>query len=329
MKNILVTGGAGYIGSHTVRRLLKEGFNVVVIDNLYHGHRESIPSNVKFYKEDLENYKKVSDICLQEKIDAVIHFAAFIEAGDSMKDPLSFYENNVRNTINLLSALETSGVRKIIFSSTAAVFGDPEEVPMNETSKKDPINIYGKTKLMIETILKDVASVEKLNYGILRYFNAAGADEDGDIGEDHDPETHLIPLILQVPLQKREKVFIFGNDYPTKDGTCIRDYIHVNDLADAHILALRKLIETDENFEYNLGSGSGYSVKEVIETCEDVIGESIPKEIVEKRLGDAPILIADSSKIKVELKWAPKYDLKAIVKTAWNWHKNNPEGYKK
>jgi UDP-glucose 4-epimerase len=324
---ILVTGGAGYIGSHTVKKLVNEGFDVVVIDNLSKGHRDSLTSGIKIYVEDLENHKKVSEICLNEKISAVIHFAALIEAGESMKIPLRFYENNVRNTINLLAALDKANVRKILFSSTAAVFGDPEEIPMNENSKKCPTNVYGKTKLMIETILKDVSSVKKINYGILRYFNASGADESGELGEDHDPETHLIPLALQVPLGKRNKIKIFGDDYPTKDGTCIRDYIHVNDLADAHISVLKKLLETEENFEYNLGSGKGYSVKEVISACEAATGKKIPVEVVDRRDGDAPILIADSKKIREDLGWQPKYNLNKIVSTAWNWHSKHPEGY--
>lgn len=324
---ILVTGGAGYIGSHTVRRLVREGFEVIVVDNLSQGHKSSIPADIPLYTEDIENYEKIAEICIKEKIDAVVHFAAFIEAGESMKDPLKFYKNNVRNTINLLIALDKSNVKKILFSSTAAVFGDPEEVPMKESSKKKPTNVYGKTKLMIETILKDIASVGNINYGILRYFNASGADDAGDIGEDHYPETHLIPLTLQIPMHKREKIMIFGTDYPTKDGTCIRDYIHVNDLADAHILALKKLILTEDNFEYNLGSGEGYSVKEVVDTCEQVTEKKISSENHPRRAGDAPILIADSKKIKSELGWEPKYNLKKIVHTAWNWHMKNPQGY--
>ncbi|MBT3405580.1 UDP-glucose 4-epimerase GalE [Candidatus Woesearchaeota archaeon] len=324
---ILVTGGAGYIGSHAVRRLVTAGFEVVVIDNLSKGHKVALPSECKLYVEDLKNQEKIYDILSIEKVDAVMHFSASIEVGESMKDPIHFYENNVRNTINLLLAMTRAGVNKIIFSSTAAVFGDPEEVPMKEDSKKAPTNVYGRTKLMMETIIKDLASVGNLNYGILRYFNAAGADDSGDIGEDHDPETHLIPLILQVPLKQRDKIFVFGRDYPTKDGTCIRDYIHVNDLADAHILVLEKILDAKVNCEYNLGSGNGYSVNEVIAMCEEVVGMPINTEEAPRRAGDAPILVADPSLLKKELGWEQKYNLRKIISSSWKWHKSHPRGY--
>ncbi len=321
MVKILVTGGAGYIGSHIIRFLIKENMDIVVIDDLSTGHRESVAKSIPFYKCDLSESDKISEILKKEKVDAVIHLAGSISVGESMLDPLKYYQNNVINSINLLKAMEMIGVRKIIFSSTAAIFAG-ENKPLNEDSKKAPSNVYGRTKLIIENLIKDINATGKMNYGILRYFNAAGADDEGDIGEDHSPENHLIPLILQTALGKNKKVQIFGTDYPTKDGTCIRDYIHVNDLAEAHVLILKKILNTNNNFEYNIGSGIGYSVKEVISSVRQITGIQIEEELVSRRKGDSPFLVADPTKIKNELGWFPKYDLKKIITTAWKWHKN-------
>ena len=325
---ILVTGGAGYIGSHTVRLLQSTGYSVVVVDDLIQGHRQSLPEDLPLYQVRVGEKEKIEQICKKHNVEAALHFAAWIEVGRGEREPLVFYENNVSQTIRFLSALRTAGVDKIIFSSTAAVFGETSEKPLAEDDLKAPASVYGRTKYTIETILQDIAQTGKLSYGILRYFNASGADDAGDIGEAHSPETHLIPLILQVALQQRESISIFGTDYPTRDGSCVRDYVHVNDLASAHILALEKLLQGQGNFSYNLGSGDGHSVREVIECCRAVTGHTIPAVETPRRPGDVATLTADSRRIQEELGWKPQYNLKRIVETAWRWHKAHPNGYK-
>lgn len=322
---VLVTGGAGYIGSHTVRVILKKGYEVVVYDNLVNGHRKSLPRGVELIEADLADVEKLDLVFAKYKFDAVVHFAGFIEAGESMKDPVKFYRNNCVNTLNLLETMMKHDVKNMIFSSTAALFGYPDQMPITEDTKMCPINVYGETKLIIEHMLRDFDIAYGLKSICLRYFNAAGADF--EVGEDHDPETHLIPLILQVALGKRKEIKIFGTDYNTDDGTCVRDYIHVTDLAEAHVLALKRLLETGKSDQYNLGNGKGYSVRDIIETVREVTGHPIPAVKAERREGDPPILIADSTKIKKELGWTPTHDLKAIIKSAWEWHKKNPEGF--
>ncbi len=324
---VLVTGGAGYIGSHTVRQLQNAGYSVVVIDHLEQGHRQALPHDIALYHTNIGEQDKIEQICRVHKVEAVLHFAAWIEVGRGEREPLGFYANNVSQTIRLLGAIQAAGVNKIIFSSTAAVFGETSEKPLAEDAQKAPASVYGRTKHIIETILQDIAATETLSYGILRYFNAAGADDAGDIGEDHHPETHLIPLILQVALEQRDSISIYGTDYPTRDGSCIRDYIHVNDLASAHLLALQCLFEGKSNFAYNLGSGDGHSVREVIACCRTVTGHPIPTVEAPRRDGDVATLLANSNRIQKELGWKPQYDLQRIVETAWLWHKQHPNGY--
>ncbi|PLW79481.1 UDP-glucose 4-epimerase GalE [Candidatus Woesearchaeota archaeon] len=321
MKNILVTGGAGYIGSHTVKILLDKGYSVIIIDNLSKGNKKLIDPRAKFYNFSLDDKNKILEVFDSFQIDFVIHFAAFIEAGESMKDPQIFFKNNVVNTINLLEVMLEKDVKKIIFSSTAAVYGEPEYVPINEIHPRKPTNYYGLSKLMIENILESYNHAYGLKSISLRYFNASGADEGGSLGEMHMPETHLIPLILKVANGSRDKIYIFGDDYDTEDGTCVRDYIHVNDLADAHILAMEKLDEIGFDF-FNLGNSQGFSVKKVIYICKEVTGKNIKVEIAKRREGDPARLIADYSKAKNVLGWEPKRDIYEIVKTAWKWHEN-------
>ena len=325
--NILITGGAGYIGSHTVKELLNKGYKVVVYDNLSTGHKEFVPKQAVFIKGDLNNIKKLDSVFKKYKIDSVMHFAAFIEAGESVKYPLSFYENNVVNSLNLFKVMIKNNVKKIIFSSSAAVYGIPENIPVKEDDPKNPINPYGHTKLVVENILEYSDKAYGMKFIALRYFNAAGAALDSTIGEKHSLETHLIPIILNAALNKKP-IKIFGTDYPTEDGTCIRDFIHVTDLANAHILALKALNKKNPKSNYyNLGSEKGYSVKEVIKICRKVTGCKIPEVKSNKRPGDPPVLIASSEKIKKELKWKPKYtNLNIIVESSWNWiNKNHAE----
>jgi UDP-glucose 4-epimerase len=287
-----------------------------------------LPLDVPFYQAKIGDMVRVEEILRTHQIAAVLHFAAFIEVGRGEQEPDVFYENNVGQSLRLLTAMRNVGVRKIIFSSTAAVYSGTEGKALREDDPIAPNNVYGRTKYMIETVLRDLASADILQYGILRYFNAAGADDTGDIGEAHHPETHLIPLVLQAALGQRNQIFVYGNDYDTKDGTCIRDYIHVNDLADAHILALEKLLTDDGNFTYNLGSGLGYSVQEVIEYCREITGYPIMAVYAPRREGDVPVLLADSNCIRQELGWQPRYNLQQIVETAWRWHKQHPNGYR-
>lgn len=325
---ILVLGGAGYIGSHTALELVKAGNEVVIADNLVTGYRKAIPEGAKFYKGDLRDSDFLDNLFHQEKIDAVIHFAAYSLVGESVTNPLKYYDNNLYGTKVLLEAMVKNNVDKIVFSSTAATYGEPENIPILETDRTCPTNPYGETKLAMEKMFKWTAEAHGLRYVSLRYFNACGADESSTIGEAHNPESHLIPLILQVPNGKRETISIFGTDYDTPDGTCIRDYIHVTDLAQAHILAVQYLNNGGESDIFNLGNGVGYSVREVIETARKVTGHPIPATETSRRAGDPARLVASSEKAKSVLGWKPVHDsLEEIIASAWNWHKNHPNGY--
>ncbi|WP_297637807.1 UDP-glucose 4-epimerase GalE [uncultured Clostridium sp.] len=326
---ILVCGGAGYIGSHMVAELLENGKEVVILDNLEKGHKDAVLGG-KLYIGDLRDRAILDKVFTENKIDAVIDFAAYSLVGESMTEPLKYFNNNVYGTINLLEAMRDHNVKYIVFSSTAATYGEPEVVPIVEDLKTLPTNAYGESKLLVEKILKWCDTAYGIKYTALRYFNAAGAHVNGQIGEDHSPESHLIPLILQVALGKRDKIMIFGDDYDTKDGSCIRDYIHVSDLAHAHSLALDRLMNGGESRIYNLGNGTGFSVKEMVEIARTVTGHSIPAEIAPRRAGDPAILIASSEKCINELNWKPQFNsVQTIIETAWNWHKNHPNGYEK
>ncbi|MCX7779114.1 MAG: UDP-glucose 4-epimerase GalE [Patescibacteria group bacterium] len=325
---IFITGGAGYIGSHIVKELLKEKHQLFIYDNLSKGHRQAILGGF-FIKGDLKDKNKLDQILKKYQPKVTIHLAGFIEVGESMLKPEKYFQNNVLNGLNLLEAMIKNKIKFIIFSSSAAVY-QPQKLPLKENSPLKPTNVYGQTKYLFEKLL---ACFEK-NYGLkfisLRYFNAAGADPSGRIGEDHCPETHLIPNILKVALGQKRYFKIFGDDYPTPDGTCIRDYIHVNDLAQAHILALKFLIKNKKSKIYNLGSEKGFSVKEVLEKCRLITQQKVPAKVRARRIGDSPILIASSTKIKKELGWQPKHsDLETIIKTAWQFYQNYPFGYKK
>lgn len=321
--SILVLGGAGYIGSHTVFELIDKGEDVVIIDNLQTGHIEAVHPKARFYKGDIRDREFLDNVFAKENIDAVIHFAANSLVGESMTNPLKYYDNNLCGTKILLDAMVAHGIDKIVFSSTAAVYGEPESVPILETDKTEPTNTYGETKLAMEKMFKWVSKAHGLRFVSLRYFNACGAHISGKIGENHNPETHLIPLILQVPNGKREFISIFGEDYDTKDGTCVRDYIHVTDLAQAHILAVKYLRDGNESNIFNLGNGVGFTVKEVIDTARKVTNHPIPAKIEARRAGDPAKLIASSDKARAILGWNPEFaDLEKIISTAWNWHKN-------
>ncbi len=325
---ILVLGGAGYIGSHTVYELIDNGEDVVIIDNLQTGHKEAIHTKARFYKGDIRDREFLDNVFKKEKIDAVIHFAACSLVGESMEKPLKYYDNNLCGTKILLDSMVANGIDKIVFSSTAATYGEPEKVPILETDRTEPTNTYGETKLSMEKMFKWVGKAHGLRYVSLRYFNACGAHISGQIGEDHNPESHLIPLILQVPNGKREYISIFGDDYDTKDGTCVRDYIHVTDLAQAHILAVKYLQSGNESNIFNLGNGVGFTVKEVIDTARKVTSHPIPAKITPRRAGDPAQLIASSEKAKEILGWTPEHNsLEEIISTAWNWHKNHPNGF--
>jgi len=327
-KTILICGGAGYIGSHTVRELLNTNYNIIVFDNLSKGFRESIPNNIPFIQGDVLNVNDLENVFQKYKIDAVMHFCAWTIVPESTKIPLDYYENNVMGALRLLQTMIKYGVKKFIFSSTAAIFGYPEKIPIEWNDKTVPINPYGETKLAVEKLLKWCDEAYGLKFICLRYFNACGAHESGEIGESHEPETHLIPIILQVALGKRKCIKIFGTDYKTRDGTCIRDYVHVTDLANAHILALDYLFKENKSDYFNLGSGNGYTVKEIIEACRKVTGHSIPEEIAERRPGDPDVLIASSEKAERILGWKRKYEnIEDIVKSAWKWHQLNPNGF--
>ena len=327
---ILVCGGAGYIGSHAVRQLIDKGEEVIIVDNLETGHEDAIHPKAKFYKVDIRDEKSLNKVFEENKIDEVIHFAANSLVGESMTNPLKYFNNNVHGTEVLLKVMVAHDVNKIVFSSTAATYGEPKNIPILESDETNPTNTYGETKLAMEKMMKWFDNAYGTKYVSLRYFNAAGAYFDGSIGEAHTTETHLIPLILQVPLGKREHISIFGNDYDTKDGTCIRDYIHVMDLASAHYKALEYLRKGNQSNIFNLGNGNGYSVKEVIDVARKVTNHDIPAKLEERRSGDPAVLIASSDKARKVLGWKPQYDsLERIIEDAWRWHKNNVNGYKK
>jgi UDP-glucose 4-epimerase len=321
---VLVVGGAGYIGSHMVKNLHQSNIDIVVLDNLSAGFRSSVLFG-EFVEGDIQDDVLLSALFTKHKFDAVIHFASFIQVGESVKLPSKYYKNNFSNTQTLLDAMVRYGVNKFIFSSTAAIFGEPEYVPIDEAHPKQPINPYGKTKLMVEQLLEDYDIAYGLKSVCLRYFNAAGADEKGRIGERHEPETHLIPLVLQAASKRRDAITIFGNDYDTNDGTCIRDYIHIDDLCDAHTLALNYLMSDGDSSAFNLGNGEGYSIREVINAAEKVSGNAINIINGQRREGDPARLIADSQKIIRELGWKPRYaDLETIVRHAWQWELKYP-----
>ncbi|MCL4550085.1 MAG: UDP-glucose 4-epimerase GalE [Bacteroidetes bacterium] len=319
---ILVTGGAGYIGSHFVRMALKGNDEVIVADNFSRGHQESIPDGVQFEKVDIRDAEKISEVIRKHSPEAVVHFAAFAYVGESVEHPEIYYQNNVIGSYNLIRAAVESKVKYFVFSSTCSVYGSPGKVPISEEAQTNPINPYANTKLMIEMMLKDFQSAYGMKYVSLRYFNAAGADDSGEIGESHNPEPHLIPIVLEVANGKREKVSVFGNDYNTPDGTCIRDYIHVNDLSDAHIRALEFLAKGNESTIINLGTGAGNSVMEIIKTAESITGKKIEFKISERRKGDPAILVADNTQALKILNWKPKYTIDDIIRTAWRWHQN-------
>lgn len=326
--SILVCGGAGYIGSHVVKYLLEKNEDVVVVDSLITGHVDAVDEKAHLELGDLKDEEFLNRVFEKYQIDGVIDFAAFSLVGESVSEPLKYFENNFYGTLCLLKVMKNHNVDKIVFSSTAATYGEAENMPILETDRTEPTNPYGESKLAVEKMFKWCTNAYGLKYTALRYFNVAGAYPSGEIGEAHTCETHLIPLILQVALGQREKISIYGDDYPTPDGTCIRDYIHVMDLADAHYLALNRLRNGGDSQVFNLGNGEGFSVKEVIEVTRKVTGHPIPAEVSPRRAGDPARLIASSQKALDTLKWVPKYDkLEQIIETAWNWHKNHPNGY--
>ncbi len=325
---ILVCGGAGYIGSHAVHALIEKGEQVVIVDNLQTGHRGALNPKAKFYEGDIRDASVLDKIFTENKVEAVIHFAANSLVGESMEKPLLYFNNNVYGMQVLLEAMVRHGVDKIVFSSTAAVYGEPKRVPIHEDDETCPTNTYGETKLTMEKMMKWVSLANGVRYVSLRYFNAAGALPDGSIGEDHATETHLIPLILQVPTGRRDHITVFGDDYPTPDGTCLRDYIHVVDLADAHVLALEYLRKGGASDIFNLGNGQGFSVKEMIAAAEKATGRSIKVGIGARRAGDPAQLIASSEKARSVLGWKPQFtDVEQVIGTAWRWHEHHPHGY--
>ena len=325
---VLVCGGAGYIGSHTVKELLDKNIDVVVIDNLVTGHRKAVDSRAPLCVGDLSDKTFLNKVFQEHSIDAVIDFAAYSLVGESVIEPAKYFENNIGGTLSLLKAMKEHDVKYIVFSSTAATYGEPKNIPILESDPTVPTNPYGESKLAVEKILHWFDEAYGIKYSVLRYFNAAGAHKSGEIGEDHFPESHLIPIILQTAIGKREFIGIYGDDYPTEDGTCIRDYIHVTDLADAHILALEKTMQENKSRTYNLGNGKGFSVKEVVEMARKVTGKPINAKIEPRRAGDPSVLIASSEKIIQELGWQPKYNsLEAVIASAWQWHQSHPNGY--
>lgn len=327
--NILVIGGAGYIGSHCVRQLEDAGHRPVVLDNLVFGHRQAVAAHIPFYDGDLGDPDTLRPIFEKEEIELVMHFAAYAYVGESVTDPLKYYDNNFAKPVAMLATMKECGVSKLVFSSTCATYGVPESLPIVENLPQSPINPYGQTKLDVERMLSSCAAAYGLSFAAFRYFNAAGASEDGSIGEAHDPETHLIPLVIDAATGRRGPITIFGTDYPTPDGTCLRDYVHVDDLSRAHIAAFEKLSTPGTALFYNLGTGTPQSVSEVIAAVEDVTGLKVPVTIGERRAGDPPALYADSSKAREELGWEIKFpDIRSIVETAWRWHKAHPGGYK-
>ncbi|MDL2258081.1 UDP-glucose 4-epimerase GalE [Eubacteriales bacterium OttesenSCG-928-K08] len=328
MKHVLVPGGAGYIGSHTVYALINSGYKVIVVDNLETGFKQAIHPDAVFYHGDIRDSAFINSVLDNEHIDAVIHFAANSLVGESMTNPLKYYDNNLHGTRVLLDAMLKHEIKRIVFSSTAATYGEPERIPILETHRTNPTNTYGETKLAMERMFYWTQAAHGLKYVSLRYFNACGALPGGKIGEAHNPETHLIPIILQAALGKRENIAIYGDDYPTRDGTCVRDYIHVDDLAQAHILAMEHLLNNGSSEIFNLGNGLGFTVKEVIEAAERVVGHPINQIISPRRAGDPAQLVASSEKIIRMLNWQPKMpDIEAIVASAWAWHSTHPNGY--
>ena len=325
---VMVAGGAGYIGSHAVKQLIEAGHQVVVVDNLFRGHRQAVHPQAKFYPLHLSDTRALADLLHKHSVDCVMHFAALAYVGESVADPLAYYDNNTAGTISLLEAMKEAGVTRLVFSSTAATYGEPTATPIVETMRQEPINPYGWSKWCVERILRDYAAADpQFGYAALRYFNVAGAAADGSLGEAHEQETHLIPVVLQAALGRREKVTVFGTDYPTPDGTCIRDYVHVEDLCAAHIAAIEALRPGDTRF-YNLGIGRGYSVKEVLDAANRVTGRKIPVDYGPRRPGDPAVLYASADKIRVELGWSARYtQIDPIVASAWNWHQRHPEGY--
>ena len=327
MKTILVAGGAGYIGSHMVALLVKRGYEVVVADNLRTGHWQSVKGARRLYVGDLRDAAFLNRVFGENHIDGVINFTAFSLVGESVTDPLKYYENNVEGAVSLLSAMRAHGVDKIVFSSTAATYGEPEKQPIEESDRTEPTNPYGATKLAIENMLKWCDRAYGIHYVALRYFNAAGSDTEAGIGEDHDPESHLIPLVMKTALGQRDHIGIYGEDYPTPDGTCVRDYIHVKDLAQAHLLALEYLARGGESDVFNLGSGNGYSVRQIIETARRITGREIRATAEPRRGGDPSVLIASNKKAAERLGWHPALGLDQIVSDAWAWHSSHPNGY--
>jgi UDP-glucose 4-epimerase len=325
---VLVAGGAGYIGSHCVRQLVAAGHEPVVVDSLVYGHRAAVAPSIRFHDVNLGDPAAVDRVIATERPDAVMHFAAFCFVGESVTSPLKYYQNNVAATLTLLEAMLKHGVRKFVFSSTCATFGVPEKMPMAEDLPQAPINPYGQTKLMVERMLRDLAPATGLSFAAFRYFNAAGAAEDGSIGEDHDPETHLIPLAIRAAQGLGPALQVFGNDYPTPDGTCLRDYVHVDDLSRAHIAGFKLLEQPGAQHFFNLGTGTPTSVLEVIQAVEKVSGLKVPANFAPRRAGDPPALYADASKARRELGWVPKFQtIEPIVETAWRWHQARPQGY--
>ena len=324
--NVLVVGGAGYIGSHMVRRLADAGHRPVVLDNLSTGF-SAAATTAPLVVGEMADSELVCQVLEDHSIDAVMHFAACALVGESVENPAKYYQNNIGATLSLLESMRRTGVKKIVFSSTCATYGVPRTIPISEREPQEPVNPYGFTKLACERMLSDYAHAYQFGYAALRYFNAAGAAPSGEIGEDHRPESHLIPIVLQVALGQREHISIFGDDWPTPDGTCVRDYIHVDDLGDAHLRALERL-EPGTEIRVNLGTGRGYSVREVIECCRQVTGHDIPEKVGPRRPGDPPELVADATLARQTLGWEPHYqELRPIVETAWNWHRNHPHGY--
>lgn len=326
--NVMVVGAAGYIGSHAVKQLTETGHRVVAVDNLFRGHREAVWPGVPFHQVDLADTSRLAELLRNNAVDCVMHFAALAYVGESVTEPLQYYRNNTAGTISLLEAMDAADVKRMVFSSTCATYGEPATVPIVETMPQEPINPYGWSKLCVERVLKDYAAADRqFAFVALRYFNVAGTAPDGSLGEDHDPETHLIPVILQTALGIREKVTVFGTDYPTPDGTCIRDYVHVEDLCAAHIVAMNALDPGDARF-YNLGIGQGYSVREVLDAARRVTGREIAVEYGDRRPGDPPVLFANADKIRQELGWSARYtEIDEIVGTAWNWFEKHPAGY--
>jgi len=324
---ILVVGGAGYIGAHMCKLLAQEGYHPVVLDNLARGHKAALKWG-SFVEGSMADGAILKKIFSAYHIEAVMHFAAFCYVGESVENPRIYYRNNVADTINLLNLMIEAKISNFIFSSSCATYGEPLEIPIRETHPQNPINPYGRTKLMVEQVLDDLRSAYEFESISLRYFNAAGADPEGELGEDHRPETHLIPLVLQTALGLRQSVSIFGDDYATEDGTCVRDYIHINDLAQAHLLALEHLLGGARGGAYNLGNGDGYSVRQVIQTARRVTGKSIPTQDSPRRSGDPAVLVGSSTKIRRQWGWQPKFaDLHSIIETAWEWHRNHPNGF--